>query len=129
MGLQDRVQFTGWRQDLPEVYAAIDLIVCCSFNEGTPVSVIEAGAARRAVVGSRVGGMPDIIQDGVNGILVPSGDAEALATAIESLVKNPERAAEMGRAGRARALENHSSERMVSDLRSLYGRLLEASAR
>ena len=124
-GLSGRVHMTGWRRDLPAVYAALDLVVCCSINEGTPVSLIEAAASGRPVVGTQVGGIPDIIAAGVNGLLVPSGDARALAGAIKELIEDPERRRSMGLAGRQMVLERHSPERMVGEIKSVYTRLLE----
>lgn len=124
-GLDQRVHFTGWRADLAAVYSDLDLVVCCSRNEGTPVSLIEACAAGKAVVGTQVGGIPDIIAAGVNGLLVPSGDAAALAGAVAELLEDAVRRESMGLAGRQIVLEKHGSERMVRELKGLYARLLE----
>jgi glycosyltransferase involved in cell wall biosynthesis len=127
-GLSSRVHFTGWRTDLPEVYSDLDLVVCCSRNEGTPVSLIEACAAGCAVVGTQVGGIPDIISPGVNGLLVPSGDAGALAAAVAELIADPARRRSMGLAGRHMVMERHSSDRMVRELKDIYRRLLERAS-
>lgn len=124
-GLAERVHFTGWRADLGAVYSDLDLVVCCSRNEGTPVSLIEASAAGRAVIGTRVGGIPDIIASGVNGLLVPSGDAAALAAAIVELVDDPDRRRQMGIAGRRTVRERYSADRMVKELKDLYRNLLD----
>lgn len=124
LGLEGRVSFTGWRSDLAEVYAALDVVVCCSLNEGTPVSVIEASAAGKPVVGTQVGGMPSVVQDGVTGLLVPSGEAEALAAAMTRLLADAPLARRMGAAGSALSRERHSSARMVGQVRALYLRLL-----
>jgi glycosyltransferase involved in cell wall biosynthesis len=122
--LQNTVHFAGWRTDLADVYADLDLVVCSSLSEGTSVAIIEAGAAGKPVVSTDVGGMADIVHDGVNGLLVPSQDAAALAEAIETVICNPELAASMGAAGRELAFANHSANRLVADLRNLYERLL-----
>lgn len=127
-GLSDRVHFAGWRDDLADVYRDLDVVVCCSRNEGTPVSVIEACAAGRPVVGTPVGGMTDIITDGVNGLLVPSGDADALASAIAGLVADPGRRQSMGAAGRRMVLERYGADRMVAELKVIYGGLLEGKS-
>jgi glycosyltransferase involved in cell wall biosynthesis len=129
LGLDDKVYFTGWLDDLPAVYSDLDLVVCCSKSEGTPASLIEAGAAGRPVVGTRVGGMADIITDGVNGILVPSGDLRALAGAITRLVSDPELASRMGQAGRRMSLERNGAARLSTEIDSLYGQLLASRAR
>ena len=124
-GLSDRVHFAGWRGDLAEVYSDLDIVVCCSRNEGTPVSVIEACAAGRPVIGTPVGGMTDIISEGVNGLLVPSGDADALAAAIAGLIDDSPRRKAMGAAGRRMVLERYGADRMVNELKQIYGALLE----
>ena len=124
-GLAGRIHFTGWRSDLGTVYSDLDLVVCCSRNEGTPVSLIEACAAGRAVVGTRVGGIPDIIASGVNGLLVPSGDAAALAAAIVELVDDPDGRRQMGIAGQRTVRERYSADRMVKELKDLYRNLLD----
>ena len=124
MGLEERVHFTGWRSDLPDVYRDLDIVVCCSKNEGTPVSLIEACAASKPVIGTRVGGIPDIITAGVNGLMVPSGDANALAGAIRELVDDPERRRNMGSAGHKIVMEQHSADRMVRELKAVYERLM-----
>jgi glycosyltransferase involved in cell wall biosynthesis len=126
VALDGRVHFTGWRKDLGAVYSDLDVVVCCSRNEGTPVSLIEACAAERPVIGTRVGGVPDIITPGVNGLLVPSGDATALAAAIKDLIADPIRRESMGTAGRRLVLERHGADRMVKELEDLYRDLLAA---
>jgi glycosyltransferase involved in cell wall biosynthesis len=127
-GLAQNVHFTGWRADLAAVYSDLDLVVCCSRNEGTPVSLIEACAAGRAVIGTRVGGIPDIIAAGDNGLLVPSGDAVALAEAVQELIADPGRRRSMGLAGRDMVIEKHSADRMVRELKDVYVRLLDRAS-
>lgn len=93
------------------------------------MSLIEAMAASCAVAATRVGGVPDLIEDGVNGCLVPSGDPSAMATAVSSLVTDPERRTEMGRAGRKCVGQTFSVERLVRDVDALHGELLAKRAR
>ena len=88
-------------------YAAFDALVLPSANEGTPVSVIEALAGGRPVVATRVGGVPDVVRDGVDGFLVEPGDIDALAERLGRLAADPALAARMGEAGRARVLERY----------------------
>ncbi len=95
-----------------------------SANEGTPVSVIEALAGGRPVVATRVGGVPDVVRDGVDGFLVEPGDIDALAERLGRLAADPALAARMGEAGRARVLERYSVERLVGDVDALYKKLL-----
>jgi glycosyltransferase involved in cell wall biosynthesis len=88
------------------------------------VSVIEALAAERPAVATRVGGTPDVIRDGVDGFLVDSNDAGALAERLADLARDPARRAAMGAAGRERALRRYAVDRLVDDVDELYRRLL-----
>jgi len=127
LGVERNVRFLGWRHDLATVYGDLDVVVCSSHNEGTPVSLIEAGAAGRAVVATRVGGVPDVVEDGINGLLVPANDPGALAGAIERLLLDPELRARLGSAGRSRALSRYGAERLTADIRAIYGELMAAA--
>jgi glycosyltransferase involved in cell wall biosynthesis len=100
-GLGDRLQFLGWVEDLPNLYAALDVVVATSLNEGTPVALIEAGAAGVPVVGTAVGGVPDLVHEGRTGLLAPPMDAEQVARCIVRLLDDPARAACMGAAARS----------------------------
>jgi glycosyltransferase involved in cell wall biosynthesis len=124
LGIGDRVIFTGWRRDLPGIYADLDVLVVSSNNEGTPVTVIEAMAAGCPVVATRVGGLPDLIADRVNGILVPPGDAAALAEEVLGLLREPDTAARMAERARAVVRERFNAERLIKDMESLYLELL-----
>ena len=101
--LEDSVELAGERSDVPELLAASDVFVLSSRSEGLPVSVLEAMAAELPVVASAVGGLAELIENGVTGVLVPAGDKRALAEALGSLVKDPGRRRSLGAAGRARA--------------------------
>lgn len=124
LGISDRVIFTGWRFDIARIQADLDVLVVSSNNEGTPVSAIEAMASGTPVVATRVGGVPDIIEDGRNGFLVPPGDAEALSEAVLRVLEDRELALRMGSLGRQMALERFSLDRLIEDVRNLYLRLL-----
>ncbi len=127
LGLSQFVHFAGWRRDLPNVYRDLDLVVCCSINEGTPVSVIEACAAGTPVVGTDVGGMSDVIADGVTGLLVPSGDRAALSAAVLSVIEDPTSAAARALAARESVIHRYSAVRLVEDIRQLYFELVRTS--
>jgi glycosyltransferase involved in cell wall biosynthesis len=120
LGLRDCMIFTGWLRDLAPVYSDLDALVISSRNEGTPVSVIEALAAGCPVAATAVGGLPDLLDQGELGALVPPDDAEALAEAILNALRHPPDGA------RARLLmqERYGIDRLVSDLDSLYRGLL-----
>ncbi len=119
-GLERRVMLLGWRRDLQTVYSATDVLALTSRNEGTPVAVIEAMAAGTAVVATSVGGVPDLIEDGLNGLLVPPGDLDAMADALTRLLRDPEERDRLGGAGRAHVLTRYGADRLADDLDRLY---------
>jgi len=123
-GIAARVVFAGWRRDLPNIYADLDVVVISSINEGTPISAIEAMAAERPVVATRVGGVPDIVLDGRTGALVPLGDATAMADAVVHCLRDPGWARQIGEAGRALVTRNFTTQRLVADMEKLYTTLL-----
>ena len=124
LGIADRVTFTGWRRDLPRIYPDLDVLVVSSRNEGTPVSAIEAMAAGCPVVATRVGGLPDLIEDGKTGHLVPSEDPPALAAAILRVLRDREAAQQMARVARESASQRFRAERLIGDIKCLYSELL-----
>ena len=124
LGVIKRCLFLGYQEDVARFYDAMDVLLLPSINEGTPVSVIEALAAGRPAVATRVGGIPDVVRDGVDGFLVDLGDADALADRLADLAADPIRRAEMGEAGRARVFERYAVERLVDDVDKLYRLLL-----
>ena len=126
LGLNGRVFFLGWRQDLDRIYADLDLVVLTSRNEGSPVSLIEAMAAGRAVVATRVGGVPDLVEDGVTGLLVPLENSHALVDAMSSLLEDPERRRVFGERGQKRVYPAYSAERLLGDMDQLYKDLLSS---
>jgi glycosyltransferase involved in cell wall biosynthesis len=125
LGLARSCLFLGYQEDVAAWYAICDAIVLTSASEGTPVTIIEALAAGRAVVATAVGGVPDVVDDGETGFLVPAGDTDALAERLELLARDPGRRAEMGRTGRERVLRRYAVERLVDDVDVLYRELLE----
>ena len=124
LGVGDAVVFAGWRSDLGPVYGDLDVVVNASRNEGTPVALIEAMAAGRPVVATRVGGTPDLLGGGARGRLVPAGEPEALARAVlETLDDRADHGHAHVRAARDHVLERHSLERLVGDVDTLYREL------
>jgi sugar transferase (PEP-CTERM/EpsH1 system associated) len=120
IGMADRVKFLGFRDDVPSLLQAMDVFVLPSLSEGLPLSVLEALSLKKPVVASDVGGIPEIIENGVTGYLVPPENPEALAEKITLLLQNPERAAVIGQAGRRRVEEDFSLPRMIREHQSLY---------
>lgn len=125
LGLRDAVFFTGWQKDVAPVYADSDVLVISSVNEGTPFTVIEAMAAGCPVVSTAVGGVPDFLNHGELGKLVPSGDAAALAAALVETVQQPPDAEAL----RALIVERYGIDRLVRDLGALYTGLLAQKQR
>jgi glycosyltransferase involved in cell wall biosynthesis len=101
--LGDRVRFVGRTNDVPGTLRALDVLVNASVAEPFGLSVLEAQASGVAVIGTRAGGIPDFVFDGDNGLLVPSGDADALAKALDRLVSDPEWRAKLAARGRVTA--------------------------
>ena len=118
--IQENVIFLGWRDDMPVIYADLDLVALTSLNEGTPVSLIEAMASGKAVVATAVGGVPDIVFDGQTGILVPSGDEEKLSAAIIDLLEDAEKRRHFGKRGREFVKGKFTKERLFADMAKLY---------
>jgi glycosyltransferase involved in cell wall biosynthesis len=119
--------FLGYQEEVAPFYAAFDAMILPSINEGTPVSAIEALAAGRPVVATRVGGVPDVVREGEDGFLVEPGDVDALADRLARLAADPELRDRLGAAGRARVVPRYSVDRLVDDIDLLY-RSLIASA-
>jgi glycosyltransferase involved in cell wall biosynthesis len=124
LGVMRECLFLGYHKDVASFYRFFDAFLLPSANEGTPVSVIEALAAERPVVATAVGGVPDVVEDGVHGHLVAPGDLEGAAAALAGLARDPEARARMGAAGRAWVLPRYSVARLVDDVDALYRSLL-----
>ncbi len=122
-GLGDAVRFAGWRGDVPRQLAAADVVAVPSLQEGLGVAALEAMAAGRPVVASRVGGLAEVVQDGETGWLVPPGDPGALAHALMQALVDPECRRSRGEAARLRVTREFSMTRMASDNETLYRRL------
>jgi glycosyltransferase involved in cell wall biosynthesis len=128
-GIADRCVFLGWRADLAHIHADLDVAVLTSRNEGSPVALIEAMAAGLPVVATAVGGVPDLVTEGVHGHLVPTDDAPGIAAATIALLRDPARRRSFGAAGRERALARHGAARLLADVDQVYGEELDALGR
>lgn len=120
LAIADRVRFCGEQSDPRPWLHALDVFALASDVEGLPVAAIEAMAAGLPVVATGVGGVPEVVRDGVTGLLVPCRDPEALGAALRVLLKDRERAAEMGARGRKRVCTEFDERRMVSEVEELY---------
>lgn len=126
LGIIRHCLFLGYQEEVAPYYAAFDAVILPSANEGTPVSVIESLAAGRPVVATRVGGVPDVVVEGVDGFLVELGDTDALGERLAELARDPELRARMGEAGQSRIVQRYAVERLIGDIDDLYRSLLEA---
>ncbi|PSP77009.1 glycosyltransferase family 1 protein [Halobacteriales archaeon QS_1_68_20] len=121
-GLDDTVHLLGYRDDIPSVMAGSDLLVLPSFREGTPFVIVEAMASGLPVVATDVAGIPELVEDGTTGYLVPPGDDAELAANVADLLDDDERRRTFGRNGSDRA-DHFRTERMVDDYRAIYDEL------
>jgi glycosyltransferase involved in cell wall biosynthesis len=117
--LDGSLHLLGWRSDVETVYAAADLVLLTSDNEGMPISLIEAGLAGLPAVATRVGGVPEVIQDGVTGLLANAQPGELAAHTIR-LLREDRLRLRMGRHAKAWTTERFSADRLVADIRDLY---------
>ena len=125
LGLGDRAVFTGWRDDVPALLQALDVLVHAPTTpDSMPTVVMEAMAAGRPVVGAAIGGVPELVTDGVTGRLVPPRDPEALAAALRLLLDDPAARARLGAAARGRAVQELSRERFAQAMTEVYETVL-----
>jgi glycosyltransferase involved in cell wall biosynthesis len=120
LGLQNHLSLLGRRSDMPDVYAAFDVFVLSSHDEGMSNAILEAMAMEKAVVATDVGGTGEVVRHGHTGLLVPPKDPEALAAAINEMLAQPARAGEMGRLGRRIVEDRFSAHAMVRQMEQLY---------
>jgi glycosyltransferase involved in cell wall biosynthesis len=98
LNVSDRVHFLGWRNDIPAVMARSDVVVLTSYSEGLPIVLLEAMCLKKPVIATRVGGIPEVVRDGIDGILIEPGDSEGFAGAVSRLA-DPSLRKKMGQAG------------------------------
>jgi glycosyltransferase involved in cell wall biosynthesis len=127
LGLGQRTVFTGFRSDVPELLAEAAVSVLPSLSEGLSNSLLESMASGVPVVATRVGGNPEVIEDGVTGLLVPPRDSAALAAAVARVLEDKDLASRFAQAGIRRVAELFSMERSVHETEHLYKRLVEAN--
>lgn len=126
LGVGDRVEFLGQvlRTELPAILRSASVVVVPSRYENLPLAVLEGMACGVAVVASRVGGVSEMLEDGVEGLLVPADDAEALAKALTFVLADPARAAGMGEAGRRRVMADFTWDSVAARVEAAYAELL-----
>jgi glycosyltransferase involved in cell wall biosynthesis len=128
LGLQSNVILAGQRSDMPVIYAAMDVFVLPSLNEGLPMTILEAMAASRPVIATRVGAIPKVIQDGETGLLVDPGDIHGLRDALARLLTDSDLCCRLGAAGHDWVSRNYTSEAMALKYRQMYDDVLGTPA-
>ena len=124
-GISKQIDFLGFRRDLPEIYADLDVVVLSSLNEGLPVTLIEAMAAATPVVAAQVGGVGDLVEHEKTGILAPPKNSRALADGIcQIFALSASERQTMGEAGRASVYPRYHISTLCSNIESLYQDLL-----
>jgi len=129
LGIGERVLFTGYRSDIASVMAGLDVVVNPSIEESACYTMVEALLMGKGVVASNVGGLPDTVQHGATGLLIPPGDPAALAGAVVELLADPVLRQEMGRLGRDRCLRRFDINTTVTQVENLYRAALSQSRR
>lgn len=125
LGIRRKVIFTGYRSDMPDVMASLDILVSASYAEPFGRVIIEAMASGKPVIATNAGGVPEIVQDGVTGLLVPPKDYKSLANAMLKLLQDKELMKEMGDKGKKRAYELFDIRKNVEEIQSLYDMIHE----
>jgi glycosyltransferase involved in cell wall biosynthesis len=129
LGCERSVLFLGFRRDAPDLMAAADLLVLPSLAEAFGLVLAEALYLGTPVVATRVGGIPEIVDDGLDGVLVPPADASALAEAIVELINNPQKLARLGGAGREKVIRRFRFEEMVRNYEAIYQELMTETSK
>ena len=124
LGLTGRVRFLGWQRDLGPIFRGWDIFAMPSLEEGFGVAALEAMAEGLPVVATSVGGLPEVVEDGQTGYLVPPSDVATLSERLRLLILDPKRRRAMGAAGRERARNHFSVDRMVAEIAAIYDSLV-----
>jgi glycosyltransferase involved in cell wall biosynthesis len=124
-GLSQKIYLLGEREDVPDLLAGAEIFLLSSRKEGLPRTVIEAMLAGLPVVATRVGGLPELVEDSITGFLVPPGDPEALASVLQKLIEDPDLRRTMGEAGRKKALLEFTLDRMLKETLRVYEEVLQ----
>ena len=124
LNIEKSVRMMGYRADIAEIYPLMDVFVLTSLWEGMPYSILEAMAARRPVVATRIPGSQDVVLDGITGMLVPPRDKDAIAQAIPELLHDPTKRKNMGEEGKRRVEDRYELQNQIESLEALYEDML-----
>jgi len=127
LGIRDRVNLVGWHKKLEPLMAGWDIFVLPSLDEGCGVALLEAMAMGLPVVASAVGGLPEVVEEGQSGYLVPPADPQALAKSLRVLLRDPALRCAMGGAGRERVRRHFSADAMTAAVTAIYDEILAAN--
>jgi glycosyltransferase involved in cell wall biosynthesis len=128
LGLEPWVKLVGFREQVAPWFALMDVVVLASYaNEGIPQSVLQAQAMSRPVIGTRVGGIPEVIIEGETDLLVPPRDSQSLARGMTRLMEDPDYRRELGRRGRESVVERFSMEQMAAEIEAVYDAVLSGA--
>ena len=120
LDIADKVEFLGTRNDVPDLMREADVFVRPSFLEGMPLTILEAMASGLPVIATPIGGTPELLKEGVHGLLFPVGDYRALANSVNRVLTNSDMARKMGERGRLLVEESYPWSRMVKDTEAVY---------
>jgi glycosyltransferase involved in cell wall biosynthesis len=129
LNIRDHVRMLGRCDDMPALYASLDIMVSASRREGLPIAVLEGMASRLPLVATAVGEVPTVIQDGRTGVLVPAADAELLAAAIVELLGDPQKRKRLGSAASQLVEDEFSAEQMTDDYLRVYENAIAVAAK
>lgn len=129
LSIQDHITFAGHRTDIPDLLACCDIFVLPTLGDALPTVLIEALAAGKPIVASNVGGVPEIIENGVNGVLVPPGDSSSLAYACLQLLKNKDQASQMVLAGSQTVWQRFNVDAQIKQLSKIYEELITSDGK
>ncbi len=129
LGIENNIRFLGHREDVPDLFGAADCALLTSRSEGVPQAVTQGLGCGLPTIATRVGGVPELIEDGKTGILVEAGDVAAIAEALAKFVGDPDFARQLGNAGRAHVFKHFSREAMLDATEQLYRELNPGAAR
>lgn len=122
--IKNVIILTSWLENIEEVIAGLDIVALTSLNEGTPVSLVEALAGKKAIISTRVGGIEDFVEDNVSGYLVPVNDVKMFSEKMFALINDKEKRIIFGENGHKNVVNLFSHERLIRDMKNLYENLL-----
>ena len=124
LGLNGKALFTGSRKDVPEILSILDAFILPSLKEGLPMALLEAMASKLPVIATSVGAIPNVIEDGINGLLIPPKNSDAISEAINKMLSNGDSAKEMALKGFEKVRDHYSSKQMAEKYLTVYQELL-----